>query len=92
VPVEVADAPRTLIAGEWFVLSELPNGQTRVLVRTRGGWFERLARLIPGVGRIAFPIAALLDRVPGELLHHYMEAAMLRGLKTRVEQAESRHS
>jgi hypothetical protein len=87
VPVEVFDPPRTLIAGEWFVLRALPNGQTRVLVRTRGGWFERLARTAPIVGWLLLPLAAVIDRVPGELLHHYMESGMLRGLKARVEQS-----
>ena len=85
VPVEMFDPPRTLIAGEWIVLEELPGGRTRVLVRTRGGWFERLARATPVVGRLLLPFGALIDRLPGELLHHYMETGMLKGLKSRVE-------
>ena len=30
-------------------------------------------------------IAALIERGPGELLHHYMESGMLLGIKARVE-------
>jgi len=86
-PVEVLDPPRTLIAGEWIVLEEMSGGRTRVLARTRGGWFERLAHATPVVGVLFYPFAALIDRVPGELLHHYMESGMLKGLKTRVETA-----
>lgn len=85
LPVEVVDPPRVLIAGEWIVLRPLPGGHTRVLVRTRGGWFERLAHSAPVAGWLLLPLAALVDRVPGELLHHYMESGMLRGLKARVE-------
>jgi hypothetical protein len=36
------------------------------------------------------PIAAVIDRGPGELLHHYMETGMLKGLKARVEVAHAR--
>jgi hypothetical protein len=31
----------------------------------------------------------LIDRGPGELLHHYMETGMLNGIKTRVELAQA---
>jgi hypothetical protein len=34
---------------------------------------------------VLWPIAALIDRGPGELLHHYMESGMLMGIKERVE-------
>jgi len=31
----------------------------------------------------------LIDRGPGELLHHYMESSMLKGNKSRVEVAQA---
>lgn len=79
------DPPHVLIAGEWFVLEERDGGRsTRLIVRTRGGWLETLARdnRLPW----PFPLASgLVDRFLGEPLHHYMETGMLKGLKARVE-------
>jgi hypothetical protein len=89
IPVVALDRPHLLIAGEWFVLEPLEGGtRTRLLVRTRGGWLEPLAKRVPLLGSILWPLAALLDRGPLELLHHYMEAGMLKGIKSRVEAAE----
>jgi hypothetical protein len=34
---------------------------------------------------LLWPVAALVERGPGELLHHYMESGMLLGIKARVE-------
>ena len=80
------DRPRCLIAGEWLVLEPLAGGsKTRLIARTRGGWLEPLARKVPGIGPLLWPIAALIERGPGELLHHYMESGMLLGIKSRVE-------
>ena len=59
------------MAGEWFVLEPLDGGaRTRLIVRTGGGWLEPLARTVPALWPILWPIAAFVDRVPGELLHH----------------------
>lgn len=91
IPVVAFDPPRLLIAGEWFVLRPLDDGtRTRLLVRTRGGWLEPIARRVPLVGPILAPVAAVADRGPLELLHHYMEAGMLRGIKERVEATAAR--
>jgi hypothetical protein len=86
VEVRMVDRPRCLIAGEWLVLEPLAGGtKTRLIARTRGGWLEPLARKVPVIGPLLWPIAALIERGPGELLHHYMESGMLLGIKARVE-------
>lgn len=86
VEVTMIDRPRCLIAGEWLVLEPVAGGsQTRLIVRTRGGWLEPLARKVPLVWPLLWPIAALIERGPGELVHHYMESGMLLGIKARVE-------
>ena len=41
------------------------------------------------MGLILGPLAGLVDRGPGELLHHYMETGMLKGIKARVEATET---
>lgn len=86
VEVTMVDRPRCLIAGEWLVLEPLAGGsKTRLIARTRGGWLEPFARKVPVIGPLLWPIAALIERGPGELLHHYMECGMLLGIKARVE-------
>jgi hypothetical protein len=86
VEVRMVDRPRCLIAGEWLVLEPIAGGsKTRLIARTRGGWLEPLARRVPVIGPLLWPIAALIERGPGELLHHYMEVGMLLGIKARVE-------
>jgi hypothetical protein len=86
VDVMMVDRPRCLIAGEWLVLEPLDGGsKTRLIARTRGGWLEPLTRKVPVIGPLLWPISALIERGPGELLHHYMESGMLRGTKARVE-------
>jgi hypothetical protein len=86
VDVTMVDRPRCLIAGEWLVLEPLAGGsRTRLMARTRGGWFEPLARKVPRIGPLLWPMAALIERGPGELLHHYMETGMLLGIKARAE-------
>lgn len=88
VPVVLLDPPRAFWAGERLVLEPLDGGiRTRLLARTRGGWLEPFARQVPVLWPLLWPIAALIDRGPGELLHHYMEAGMLQGIKARVEAA-----
>jgi hypothetical protein len=86
VEVRMVDRPRCLIAGEWLVLEPLAGGsKTRLIARTRGGWLEPLVRKVPVIWPLLWPIAALIERGPGELLHHYMESGMLLGIKARVE-------
>ena len=86
VEVTMIDRPRCLIAGEWLVLEPLAGGsRTRLIARTRGGWLEPFARKIPVIWPLLWPIAVLIERGPGELLHHYMESGMLLGIKARVE-------
>jgi hypothetical protein len=86
VPVTLIDPPRCLIAGQWLVLRPLDGGRrTRLIARTRGGWLEALAQRVPVLGPVLWPIAAVIERGPGELLHHYMETGLLEGIKARVE-------
>ena len=88
VPVVLLDRPRAYWAGEHLVLEPLDGGtRTRLIARTRGGWLEPFARRAPILWPLLWPIAALVDRGPGELLHHYMETGMLKGIKARVEEA-----
>ena len=88
VDVTLIDPPRCLIAGEWLVLEPLDGGaRTRLIARTRGGWFEPLARRVPIASIVLGPLGALIDRGPCELLHHYMESGMLRGIRQRAEAA-----
>lgn len=88
VPVTMVDPPTALIAGEWLVLRPLDGGtRTRLIARTRGGWLEPFARRAPVIWPVLWPMAALIDRVPGEILHHYMETGMLEGVKERAEAA-----
>jgi hypothetical protein len=88
VPVLLADPPRALWAGEHLVLEPLDGGRrTRLIARTRGGWLEPLARRAPLVGGLIWPLFACLDRMPLELLHHYMEVGMLKGIRQRAESA-----
>ena len=88
VGVTMVDRPRCLIAGEWLVLEPLDGGtKTRLIARTRGGWLEPFARKGPVAWPLLWPLAALIDRGPLELLHHYMETGMLKGIKARVEAA-----
>jgi hypothetical protein len=88
VPVTLVDPPRALCAGEWLVLEPLDGGtRTRLIARTRGGWLEPFARRVPLLWPVLWPLAVIVDRGPGELLHHYMETGMLKGIKQRVEAA-----
>jgi hypothetical protein len=86
VDVVALDRPRCLIAGEWLVLLPLDAGaRTRLIARTRGGWLEPFVRNVPVFWPLLWPAAALIERGPGELLHHYMETGMLKGIKARAE-------
>ncbi|HET9084248.1 MAG TPA: hypothetical protein VFN41_07555 [Candidatus Limnocylindrales bacterium] len=87
----VVEPPRVLIAGEWLVLEPLDDGsRTRLIARTRGGWLEPFARRLPVAGQVVGPFAGLIDRWPLELVHHYMEAGMLEGIKARAEAPKAR--
>jgi hypothetical protein len=93
VPVMLVDPPNALWAGERLVLEPLDGGErTRLIARTRGGWVEPFARRVPGLWPLLWPMAALIDRGPGELLHHYMEVGMLKGIKARAERASKTSS
>ena len=86
VDVIALDRPRCLIAGEWLVLEPLDAGaRTRLIARTRGRWLEPFVRNVPVFWPLLWPVAALIERGPGELLHHYMETGMLKGIKARAE-------
>lgn len=88
VPVMLVDEPNALWAGERLVLEPIDGGKrTRLIARTRGGWAEPFARRVPFLWPLLWPMAALIDRGPGELLHHYMEVGMLKGIKARAELA-----
>ena len=90
VTVTIIDRPHVLVAGEWLVLEPREGGlKTRLIARTRGGWFEPFARMVPVVGPLLGAIGRLVDRWPLELLHHYMEAGMLKGIKARAEAARA---
>jgi hypothetical protein len=90
VVVTALDRPRCLIAGEWLVLEPLDGGtRTRLIARTRGSWLEYALGLVPVLGLVLGPVGGLIDRGPGELLHHYMETGMLKGIKARAESARS---
>jgi hypothetical protein len=65
-----------------WVLQDLGDGRTRLVVRTRGyGWFRLLFLKIP----ILREIGAVIDYVIGEPLHHYMEKGMCIGIAERAE-------
>jgi hypothetical protein len=71
----MVDRPRCLIAGEWLVLKPLDGGRrTRLIARTRAGWLEPFARKVPVLWPVLWPIALVIERGPGELLHHYRNA------------------
>jgi hypothetical protein len=90
VDVTVLDRHHCLIAGEWLVLEPIDGGaRTRLIARTRGGWLERIARTAPVLWPLLVPVAALIEVGPGELLHHYMETGMLKGIKARAEASPS---
>jgi hypothetical protein len=90
VPVALIDPPHCLVAGEWLVLEPLAEGQqTRLIARSRGGWLEPFARRVPLLWPILWPLAAIIDRGPGELIHHYMDVGMLRGIRKRAEAANA---
>jgi hypothetical protein len=89
--VTMVEPPRVLVAGEWLVLEPIDDGtRTRLIARTRGGWLEPFARMVPVLGSALAPLAGLIDRWPLELVHHYMEVGMLEGIKERVEAAHGR--
>lgn len=83
IPVTSLEPNRHLVIGEsWaFVLEPLPEGRTRFIVRTRGGWMhEWLAD-----HRALRPIGDIVDHVVGEPLHFAMERKMMLGIKERAE-------
>ncbi|MGZ8613811.1 MAG: DUF6544 family protein [Actinomycetota bacterium] len=83
IPVTALDPERHLVIGEsWaFVLEPLPDGRTRFLVRTRGGWMHEWLSGHPALRRVGDAI----DHVAGEPLHFAMERKMMLGIKERAE-------
>jgi hypothetical protein len=75
---------RHLIIGNTvaWVLRDLGDGRTRLIVRTRGyGWFRALFRRVP----VLRQLGAVIDYAIGEPLHHYMEKGMCLGIASRAE-------
>lgn len=82
-PVLALEPQRLLIiAGQAFVLQDLGDRRTRLIVRTRGpGYVRALFRKIP----VLRELGAIIDYVVGEPLHHYMEKGMVLGIAERAE-------
>jgi hypothetical protein len=82
-PVTALDPERHLGVGSWsFVLEELSDSRTRLLVRSRGeGWVKPLLEVVP----VLKGIGAVIDYAIGEPLHHFMERRMMLGLAHRAE-------
>jgi hypothetical protein len=83
IPVTALEPNRHLvIGGSWaFVLEPLPQGRTRFLVRTRGGWMHEWLQGHPALR----PIGDVVDHAVGEPLHFAMERKMMLGIKERAE-------
>jgi hypothetical protein len=84
IPVLAIEPEQYLIIGNSvaWVLQDLANGRTRLIVRTRGyGWFRSLFRKLP----VLRELGTVLDYTIGEPLHHYMEKEMCIGLAKRAE-------
>jgi hypothetical protein len=104
VTVHEIEPPSHLVAAEAFVLRELPENRTRLIVRYRGDgfvapairalatdapWFSRaLAAVITQVPGLMLLVRAF-DFVVSDPLHHYMETGMLKGIKARAEEAST---
>lgn len=83
-PVTAMEPERYLVVGksEAFVLQDLGDGRTRLIVRSRGyGWIRAVFLRVP----VLRQLGALIDYVVGEPLHHYMETGMLLGIAERAE-------
>jgi len=88
IPVVALEPGRYLIIGNTvaWVLQDLGDGRTWLIVRTRGyGWIRSLFRKIP----VLREIGAAIDYVIGEPLHHYMEKGMCLGIAERAEAQSS---
>jgi hypothetical protein len=74
--IELLEPERVLTLGGWgsFILQPAANGETRLIVRTRGA----------GKPNVALAPFGMLVVEPA---HFIMERAMLRGIKQRVERA-----
>jgi hypothetical protein len=75
---------RYLLIGDTvaWVLQDLGDGRTRLIVRTRGpGYVRALFRKLP----VLRQLGAVIDYVVGEPLHHYMEKGMVLGIAERAE-------
>ena len=64
-----------------WVLQDLGDGRTRLIVRTRGhGWFKALFLNIP----VLRQCGGVIDYVVGEPLHHYVEKRVYIGIANRA--------
>jgi hypothetical protein len=84
IPVTAIEPEKYLVIGKsWaFVLEDLSDGRTRLLVRTRGpGWVRAPLQRIP----VLRQIGAAIDYAIGEPLHHFMERKMMLGVAERAE-------
>jgi hypothetical protein len=83
IPVVAIAPQRYLIIGNSvaWVLEDLGEGRTRLIVRTRGhGWLKALFRKIS----VLRQLGAAIDYAIGEPLHHYMEKGMCIGIAKRA--------
>lgn len=82
--MRAVEPQRYLLIGDTvaWVLQDLGDGRTRLIVRTRGhGYVRLLFAKIP----VLREVGALIDYVVGEPLHHYMEKGMVIGIAKRAE-------
>ena len=99
-PVSEMVAPEYLVAQETFVLRRLPGDRTRFITRYRstGYVLPAASALAEDAGQMARFIRFVVLRIPGmqfvarildffvlDLLHHYMETGMIKGIKRRAE-------
>ena len=91
IRVVAIEPERYLIIGNSvaWVLQDLGDGRTRLIVRTRGhGWFKALLGKVP----LLRELGAVIDYAIGEPLHHYMEKAMCIGIAERAEARANPHA
>lgn len=84
LPVRAVEPERYLLVGDTvaWVLQDLGDGRTRLIVRTRGhGYVRLLFAKIP----VLRQLGAIIDYLVGEPLHHYMEKGMVLGIAARAE-------
>jgi hypothetical protein len=87
IPVTDIEPGHYLVIGTWaFVLVPLPDGRTRLLMRTRDTGWARLA--VPRRFGLLRGLGAVIDYLVGEPLHFVMERGMMLGIKERAERPQ----